>query len=184
MKRYGLLLPVLIVGIACAGLPRPAAAIGVGFYVSGGMGDMHDSGISGTEPVQHVEGGFALDSSIGSDSNFRYRAHLGYGRSVIESDTGPDEKSRGVTLDNYIGFKLLRGDNTELWAGPDLLIGGYALPVVGLGGAVGFDFGLSDNLTLSLVGGFQDRVHAGIFSDDNERLFHLDVALLWGERKP
>jgi len=189
MKRYGFLLPVLVVGIVFAGVPRSATATGIGFYVSGGLGDGHDSNVTGTEPAKHFEAGLALDSGIGFDSIIRYRGHLGYGRSRIKSDNEPDDIQRGVTLDNYIGFNLLRGDKADLWVGPDLLVGSYSGrdhsgPVVGLGGAVGVDVGLSDNLTLSLVGGFQDRLHIYVLSDINERLFHLDVALLWGKRTP
>lgn len=186
-KMYVLLLSMLLLGGWGVLMPGTAFAVGFGIYASGAFGDAHERYAAGEDNARHLEGGLVFDTGVGNNHPLRYRLHLGYSHTLVESDVRADDRLRAVTVDNYLGFRLVRGERAELWTGPDLMLGGYVGkydggPVLGLGGAVGVDVALSPDLTLAFIGGYHDIVNISIWNDLTEHLVHFDVALLWGKR--
>jgi hypothetical protein len=155
-----------------------AAAAGLGAYLSGAAGNA-DNGSS----VKHMGGGLSLDTGIDSDKLFRYRLQLGYEH--IEMSPGRLSDIRdGVSSDSYFGFRLIRGDTATWWLGPEVRLGWFtgeneAGPAFGIGAATGVDIPLSHTLTLSVTGGYRNVLHIYVMDGLDERLFHLDVSLLW-----
>jgi len=176
---------VTICGLFCAFLlPAEAGATGYGACLTLAAGTA-----DGGTRVNHAGGGFALDTGIGRDRVVRYRLHA-----VLEGihvkEEGPDKDGlSGFALDNMIGFGLIRKDEVDLWLGPDFRFGWFSGkydsgPALGIGVAGGYDIALAPDLTLSFVAGYRDVLHVYLLDDLNERLWHLDVALLWGKRVP
>ena len=148
----------------------PAAAGGIGLFISGGSVDAEwDGDYSNTEfEGQHRDFGFAVDSNLNTDRLFNYR--LEFGRAEWELDNfngrGVGADIDGLVMNHDFGFGSQIAPSVRLWFGPELrltllegeLDGINARDIdlfgYGIGAAVGVNFSLPGRLTLAAKSGF------------------------------
>lgn len=178
-KLLGLFLIALF---SLTGIAVPdASAVGLGFYLQNGTG----SGDSTTYDVfpfspydldedfdtDHFTIGFQLDTAPLDEGVFNYRLNVGLESIKGDVDTGNDFDLDGIAIENDFGFRVGGNDRIRIWLGPELRIGFYSgdndwggdLNVIafGLGPVVGANFGMSDNMAITVKAGYIFSTFAG-----------------------
>ncbi|MFT5444366.1 MAG: hypothetical protein ACI8W3_003421 [Myxococcota bacterium] len=155
------LLQVLLT-LALLGFAAPAAhAGGKGVYLEGefASSNLDDHGINRSFDAKMGGLGFLYDGNVEADNALNYRLQFGYRLGKRELDKHSDQTVNGLTLDNTLGYGLLRSELVRVWAGPSLRlnvdwyssVGDVDIVDVGvgIGPRIGMNMHLTDTLSLT-----------------------------------
>jgi hypothetical protein len=166
------------------GTPALAAGFGVSLTFGNSDGEWtFDDGFTDLDldvDISYKRVAFLLDTGPLSDRLLNYR--LNAGLVVLESDFGftGEIDLAGVFTSHTWGFKLFASESLRVWAGPQLRTAFYVgelenSPVsndvvnldLGVGGAVGVNFGIGDHVTLGVEAGYASTFTFGVVTFDD-----------------
>jgi hypothetical protein len=140
-----------------------AMAFGIGIYADGAYNKFYASDQGHTAKLDDfgfIGGGLLLDTCVARNDLFNYRLGLGYQRDLKNYDL-PTHK---ISMNNYLGFGIVRTAAVRWWAGPEIgaryyIIGndrGTKNEVGGnIGLVTGLNFNVGDVFTVGIEGGFR-----------------------------
>lgn len=178
MKKLVLVLMAASLAILAWG---PAAhAIGTGVYFSGGGGsgtfEWDDEDESFDSDQKSLGVGFVMDTAVRNQSPFNYRLQIGYEALDLKDEFDTTLEMGGVVFDNTFGFAMVQTPTFRLWGGPQIRLGYFSgetdkkrlgeaisvdLAAVGVGLALGANFGISQNFALGATLGVRTTGYAG-----------------------
>lgn len=178
MKKLVLVLMAASLTILAWG---PAAqAIGTGVYFSGGVGsgtfEWDDDNDSFDSDEKALGVGFVMDTAVRNQSPFNYRLQIGYEALDLKDEFDTTLEMGGVVLDNTFGFAMVQTPNFRLWGGPQIRLGYFTgesdtkvlgeaisvdLAAVGVGLALGANFGITESFALGATLGVRATGYAG-----------------------
>ncbi|HAK60852.1 MAG TPA: hypothetical protein DCO77_10790 [Nitrospiraceae bacterium] len=200
MNRNGTLITVLILMIVCFFGVSQASAGGTGFLVSTSSGDVEwEVGFPAPathqyDSSEHTGFGFVLDTAVAKNSLFNYQLNFVF--DSWESSDGPGGQPTTVDIDmftfnNSFGFGIVRTEGFRFWFGPEIRIGwgdgaygvdSFDIFGFGVGLAAGFNFHVSDDMSLALKIGQQKNMNYSASDwdyDAEEDFTYFNVMLLF-----
>ena len=157
-----------------------AQAAGFGAYLEYGHAE-GDSDLFDESSTERFGVGFTLDTALASDRLLNYRLSLGYQHGERDFDGGPTIDTDGFTINNALGFGVIRSPDLRFWLGPSVRISIDALDVpgfgigldvtdvsIGGGPVVGLNWNIGERVTLSTTLAYQYLYIAEIAETDFE----------------
>ncbi len=146
----------VVVGLAGILLGSPCLAAGVGLQAGYAYGaqEVDYEQVRVNFDNHRFRLGVAFDTSLARDRLLHYRVGVSYVRTTNDAD----DVSNGASIDQAVGFGLLRSAKARVWAGPALRVGvdiyegeGNDLFDItwGLGPRLGVNWHVSSRLTLA-----------------------------------
>lgn len=169
---------VLILMLVCFFGATQASAVGTGFLVSTSSGEAEwEYWPTGQkyqyDSSEHTGFGFVLDTAVAKNSLFNYQLNFVFDK--WESSDGPGGQPTTVDVDMFVfnnsfGFGIVRTEGFRFWFGPEIRVGwgdgaygpnDFDMVGFGVGWAAGFNFHVSDGLSLALKIGRQSSMQYG-----------------------
>lgn len=177
MNRSKTAITVLILMLVCFFGVSQAGAGGTGFLASTSSGDVEwEVGWPLSTKYQydsseHTGFGFVLDTAVAKNSLFNYQLNFVFDK--WESSDGPAGPPDTIDVDMFVfnnsfGFGIVRTEGFRFWFGPEIRVGwgdgsygnaDFDMFGFGLGWAAGFNFHVSDGLSLALKIGQQKNMN-------------------------
>jgi len=175
-----------------------ANAVATGFLVSTSSGEAvwEDWTIPAEytyDSSEHTGFGFVLDTAVAKNSLFNYQLNFVFDKWESSDPTGAGPNTVDVDMfvfNNSFGFGIVRTEGFRFWFGPEIRVGwgdgawganDFDMVGFGVGWAAGFNFHVSDGLSLALKIGQQSSMHyAGNWDYDAEEDFtYFNLMLLF-----
>ncbi len=159
-KTVPLLQVVLTAALLCFGVGT-ARAGGLGGYVESefSTSNINDHGRDRGFDAAMGGLGFIYDGNVAADALLNYRITFGYRLGRRDPDEEKNETVNGLTLDQTLGFGLLRNSRMRVWGGPSIRLNfdwyGRAGDIdivdvaIGVGPRVGVNVHLGDRISLT-----------------------------------
>ncbi len=186
---------LILMLVCCFSVSQASAATGFLVSTSSGEVEWEDWPLPKYQydSSEHTGFGFVLDTAVAKDSLFNYQLNFVFDSWESSEPTGGGPNTIDIDMfvfNNAFGFGIVRTEGFRFWFGPEIRIGWgdgafgtdeIDVFGIGFGLAAGFNFHISDNMSLALKIGKQSNMnYAGDLDYDAEEDFtYFNLMLLF-----